>query len=77
LFVEITREDSADLPIPGLPYGFSLLKQAQARGDQEALESRHSRFLRIHLPDKPEAALRKIAAWVEKAFLSGSKQSAK
>src|SRR3970282_2872675 len=39
LFLQITSEDLTDLAIPSLPYGFSLLKQAQARGDQEALES--------------------------------------
>ncbi|MBI2819089.1 MAG: hypothetical protein HYX73_03845 [Acidobacteria bacterium] len=53
LFLEITAKDSIDLPIPDLPYGFRLLKQAQARGDQEALESRARRFLRLHRkPDR-------------------------
>ena len=68
LFLEITSEDLTDLAIPSLPYGFSLLKQAQARGDQEALESRQRRFLRLHLETKPEASLARIARWVERAF---------
>ncbi|MBI4479729.1 MAG: hypothetical protein HY651_06870 [Acidobacteria bacterium] len=68
LFLEITAEDSTDLTIPSLPYGFSLLKQAQARGDQEALEFRPRRFLRLHLETKAESALPRIVRWVERAF---------
>lgn len=68
VFLEITVRDLLDLPIPSLPYSFSLLKQAQARGDQEALESRQRRFLRLHLETKPETALRRIRQWVEQAF---------
>ncbi|MBI3933146.1 MAG: hypothetical protein HY316_00545 [Acidobacteria bacterium] len=68
LFLQITAKDAGELPIPAVPYGFSLLKQAQARGDQEALESRKRRILRVHLETTPEAGLRRIVQWVEKAF---------
>jgi hypothetical protein len=65
LFVEITADDPFELEIPGLPYGFSLLKQAQAIGDQEALESRARWFLRLHLGGRPESGVRQILRWVE------------
>ena len=74
LFLEITAQDSIDLPIPELPYGFSLLKQAQARGDQEALESRARWFLRVHLDIKPEAGLLQMLRWVEQAFASRARR---
>ncbi|HWP85351.1 MAG TPA: hypothetical protein VNN17_09190 [Terriglobia bacterium] len=68
LFLEMTSRDAFDLPIPETPFGFSLLKEAQARGDQEALLARQRRFLRLHLEAKAEPALRRIAGWIEKAF---------
>jgi glucose-6-phosphate isomerase len=37
LFIQVTAEDREDPSIPGQPYGFSLLKQAQALGDYLAL----------------------------------------
>ena len=33
LFFQLTASDPQDLPIPGEPYSFSVLKQAQALGD--------------------------------------------
>jgi glucose-6-phosphate isomerase len=65
VFVEFTADDAFDLEIPGLPYGFSVLKQAQARGDQEALESRARWFLRVHINGSAENGLRQILRWVE------------
>lgn len=51
VFLQITQEDQSDLAIPGVDYSFSVLAQAQAQGDLEALESRGRRVLRIHLPE--------------------------
>jgi hypothetical protein len=68
IFLEITAKDSLHLPIPSLPYSFGLLKQAQARGDQEALTSRHRRFLRLHLESGPETGLGQLVRWAERAF---------
>ena len=73
MFLEITVKDAADLPIPSLPYSFSILKQAQARGDREALESRGRRFLRVHLEAKAEAGLSQLIRRVEKALPARSR----
>ena len=50
VFLQITQEDQSDLAIPGEAYTFSVLAQAQAQGDLEALQSRGRRVLRVHLP---------------------------
>lgn len=51
VFLQITSDDPKDLPIPGEPFGFHVLKEAQALGDYNALKSRGRRVLRIHLHD--------------------------
>jgi transaldolase/glucose-6-phosphate isomerase len=40
IFLQITAKDAIDLPIPGEPFSFSVLKRAQQLGDYEALETR-------------------------------------
>lgn len=49
VFFQITADDEIDLPVPGEPYSFSVLKQAQALGDFRALSKRGRRAVRIHL----------------------------
>lgn len=49
VFVQVTADDLADLAIPGEPYGFSVLKQAQALGDFQSLATRQRRAVRVHL----------------------------
>ncbi|MBI2571018.1 MAG: bifunctional transaldolase/phosoglucose isomerase [Candidatus Schekmanbacteria bacterium] len=49
VFLQLTCDEQRDVPIPGLLYGFSVLKQAQALGDFSALERRGRRLLRCHL----------------------------
>ena len=56
LFLELTADDPVALPIPGQPYSFAVLKQAQALGDLEALHRHGRRALRVHLQgDLPQA----------------------
>ena len=51
VFLQIIANDPADLPIPGEPYSFSVLKEAQALGDLSALKNKNRRAIRIHLND--------------------------
>jgi hypothetical protein len=51
VFVQVVTEDEVDVPIPGQPYGFSMLKQAQAAGDLETLRSRGLRAGRVAIED--------------------------
>jgi transaldolase/glucose-6-phosphate isomerase len=49
VFLQITCDDSADLPVPGQKYTFGVVKAAQARGDFQVLAERGRRVLRVHL----------------------------
>lgn len=67
VFLQITADDRADLPVPGQPYTFSVLKEAQALGDLSALKNKKRRMARVHLSDVKKALAllrRRIAAAV-------------
>ena len=49
VFLQITCDDAADLPVPGARYSFGVVKAAQARGDFQVLIDRRRRALRVHL----------------------------
>jgi hypothetical protein len=51
VFVQVVGDDEVDVPVPGEPYGFSMLKQAQAVGDLETLRSRGLRAGRVSLDE--------------------------
>jgi len=51
LFLQVTTSHKKDLPIPGEPYTFGVLADAQASGDLQALQSLGRRVIRIHLDD--------------------------
>ena len=49
VFLQVTSDDAADLPVPGQKYTFGIVKAAQARGDFQVLAERSRRALRVHL----------------------------
>ena len=51
MFLQVTCDDKADLPVPGQKYTFGVVKAAQARGDFQVLVERNRRALRVHLHD--------------------------
>ncbi len=55
VFFQIIANDQTDFAVPGEPYTFSILKQAQALGDYRALAKRGCRVIGIDLG--PDAAL--------------------
>ena len=63
VFLVITCDDPADLPVPGQRYSFGTIKRLQARGDLEVLASRSRRVLRVHLKGV-EAGLRALRAMI-------------
>jgi transaldolase/glucose-6-phosphate isomerase len=65
LFIQLTVDDPEELPIPGEPYGFSTLKQAQALGDLLSLQDRGRRVVRVHLGRDAAAGLQRFQALVE------------
>ena len=61
LFLQIIGGDEDDLSIPGAPYSFGTLKQAQALGDFQSLQSKQRRVVRVLLGSDVEAGLRALA----------------
>ncbi len=74
VFLQITAADATDLEIPGEPCTFSVLKQAQALGDLQSLESKKRRVLRVHLAEKTPAGLERLAKAL-KAAVAGAQAS--
>ena len=56
-FLQLTADHPADLEIPGWPYTFGQLIDAQAAGDFAAIESHDLPILRVHLGADPDAGL--------------------
>jgi len=68
LFMIVTGDDRTDLPVPGEPYSFSVLKQAQALGDLQSLRSRNLRVVRFHLGKSVQAGLDHLLIVVKAAL---------
>ncbi len=67
IFVQITVADHADPQIPGVNYGFSTLKQAQAAGDLAALQQHGRRVVRLHITGDVKTGLAKVEEAVKAA----------
>ena len=68
VFLQITCDDSVELPVPGQKYTFGIVKAAQARGDFQVLADRGRRALRVHLGSNLKAGLASLQAAVQKAL---------
>ena len=49
VYIQITADDGTDVPIPGQPFTFSVLKRAQAAGDLQSLRHHGRRVIRVHI----------------------------
>lgn len=67
VFLQITCDDSVQLPVPGQKYTFGVVKAAQARGDFQVLAERGRRALRVHLSTNSKAGLAALQSAVQKA----------
>lgn len=68
VFLQITCDDTVELPVPGQKYTFGVVKAAQARGDFQVLAERGRRALRVHLGKDLKAGLATLQAAVRKAL---------
>jgi transaldolase/glucose-6-phosphate isomerase len=68
VFLQITCDDSVELPVPGQKYTFGVVKAAQARGDFQVLAERGRRALRVHLGKDLKAGLATLQSAVQKAL---------
>jgi transaldolase/glucose-6-phosphate isomerase len=69
-FLQLTSDHPVDRPIPGWPYTFGRLIDAQAEGDFAAIESHDLPILRVHLTD-PEPGLVALEAALREAIGRG------
>jgi transaldolase/glucose-6-phosphate isomerase len=67
LFLQVVQQDTQDVPIPGQPFSFSILKQAQSLGDLQSLSSRRLPVLRVTLGKDPAAGWKALVAAVRGA----------
>jgi glucose-6-phosphate isomerase len=68
VFLQITCDDSVELPVPGQKYTFGIVKAAQARGDFQVLADRGRRALRVHLGSNLKAGLAALQTAIQKAL---------
>jgi transaldolase / glucose-6-phosphate isomerase len=68
VFLQLTARDRNDLPVPGEPYTFSTLKEAQALGDFQSLAAHGRRALRLDLGADVAAGLRRLRELVLEAL---------
>jgi hypothetical protein len=69
LFLQLTADDTVDLPVPGQPYTFGIFKQAEALGDLEALRKHERRVIRIHLGADVSRGLAALERAIEAALI--------
>ena len=67
VFLQITADDTHDLPVPGENYSFGVVKAAQARGDFDVLAERGRRALRVHIRGSLKDGLAELAKAVHQA----------
>ena len=60
VFIQLTAPDTTDMPVPGEPYTFGVLKDAQAQGDFESLLSHGRRAIRIDVGKDVVGGLQKL-----------------
>jgi transaldolase/glucose-6-phosphate isomerase len=68
VFLQVTCDDVADLPVPGQKYTFGVVKAAQARGDFQVLAERGRRALRVHLGRDVKTGLATLLTAVQQAL---------
>jgi transaldolase / glucose-6-phosphate isomerase len=68
VFLQLTSEHPVDRPIPGWPYSFGQLIDAQARGDREALRAHDRPVVQVHLGADLLADLATLTRAVEAAL---------
>lgn len=68
VFLQVTCDDSVELPVPGQKFTFGVVKAAQARGDFQVLADRGRRALRVHLGSNVKAGLAALQTAIQKAL---------
>ena len=67
VFFQITANDTVDFAVPGEPYTFSILKQAQALGDFRSLAKRGRRAIRVDVGNNTLKGLERLRDLISQA----------
>ena len=68
VFLQVTCDDTSDLPVPGQKYTFGVVKAAQARGDFQVLAERNRRVLRVHVGKNVAGGFKTLQAAIKQAL---------
>jgi glucose-6-phosphate isomerase len=68
VFLQLTSDHPVDRPIPGWPYTFGQLIDAQARGDREAIAAHDRPVIHVHLGADAEADLAILERAISRAL---------
>jgi glucose-6-phosphate isomerase len=68
VFIQLTSDHPVDRPIPGWPYTFGQLIDAQARGDREAIAAHDRPVIHVHLGADAEADLATLERAIARAL---------
>ncbi len=60
LFLQLIEDMKPDVAIPGQPYTFGTLAQAQGVGDYQSLQARHRAVVRVRLGSRAAQAIKKV-----------------
>ena len=60
IFLQLTQDHEADIPIPGWDFSFGVLADAQALGDLQALDDRGRRTVSVHLGSDPAGGIKRL-----------------
>jgi len=68
VFIQITAPDKVDLEVPGAPYTFGVLKQAQALGDFQSLIAHGRRAIQVNLGEDASAGLKELQELIQQVL---------
>jgi glucose-6-phosphate isomerase len=74
-FLQLTSDHAPDRPIPGMPYTFGQLIDAQAAGDFAAIESHDLPILRVHLGADVDAGLATLERALREALSTPAQEN--
>jgi len=75
LFLQLVEDMKPDVPIPGQPYTFGTLAQAQAVGDYQSLQARHRAVTRVRLSSRAAAGIKGLLKPSRKRTAAGPRKS--
>ncbi|MDD5398045.1 MAG: glucose-6-phosphate isomerase [Dehalococcoidia bacterium] len=65
LFLQIVANHVKDLPVPGKPYTFGTVADAQALGDYQSLQAAGRQVIRVQIPSSDLLVIRSLIARIE------------